>query len=352
MKNLIKFVFRLFLIFLGIIILSIYVWNRYIREKLPKELPINLSTIGVFVISLICIIYLINIVQLVLKLDSNNKFIKKFSELIFKPLTTLDDAIKNNHKIKPYYENLLVCIIKFSQKYISKQFANPYLKLYIIFEITPRIVLITAFVVDIFFFHELYYIYKVIYISIFILLGKYLKYSYKSAKENYLMYLEKITENILTNHTMDDEDPMYLNIRSVQEFVDIQTDAIIFDDKEYTYLPVIKDTYVEQFRIKKNLSFNAEQHQFTITDITELQKDFYHVMRIIIPLSVYLEEYHYAEKYSRTRYTKVVIFSLYLICWLYILIISLNLDITNYPTIMEILKIFKDISEPFSGLFL
>lgn len=65
------------------------------------------------------------------------------------------------------------------------------------------------------------------------------------------MYLEKITENILTNHTMDDEDPMYLNIRSVQEFVDIQTDAIIFDDKEYTYLPVIKDTYVEQFRIKK-----------------------------------------------------------------------------------------------------
>lgn len=169
MKKLLKVLNKVFLITLSLIILSIYVWNRYIREKLPKELPINLSTIGVFVISLICIIYLINIVQLVLKLDSNNKFIKKFSELIFKPLTTLDDAIKNNHKIKPYYENLLVRIIKFSQKYISKQFANPYLKLYIIFEIVPRIVLITAFVVDIYFFFMNY----IIFIKLFIFLSLY-----------------------------------------------------------------------------------------------------------------------------------------------------------------------------------
>lgn len=44
MKKLINFLQKVFLITLGMIILSIYVWNRYIREKLPKELPINLST--------------------------------------------------------------------------------------------------------------------------------------------------------------------------------------------------------------------------------------------------------------------------------------------------------------------
>lgn len=350
MKKLINFFNKAFLILLGMLLLSLFLWNRYIREKLPKELPISLSTLGVFVISCICIMYLIHIFQLITNFDSKNKFISTFSELIFKPLKTLDETIKNTYKIKPYYENLLIKNIKILQNCIIKRFTNPYLKLYVIFEIVPRILLLIALLLDIFLFHELYYIYKVIYISIIILIGKYLKYSYKYAKETYLRALEKIAENILTDHTSVDEDPMYLNIRSIQEFIDIQTDAIIFENKEYTYIPSIKNTYVEQYRKKKNLPLSAKQYQFTVNDITDLQKDFYRIMGIIIPLSVYIEEYRYAEKYSRTVYTKILIYSLYLVCWLYILISSHG--ITDYSTIIKFIQTFKDVSEPFSGLFL
>ena len=350
MKNLIKFVFRLFLIFLGIIILSLYLWNRYIRERLPREIPMNLSTLGIIVLIYISLIYAVLIILLITQYETKNDLLKNIVNIIYKPLKILDQTLKKNVIVKFYYTKIQKFILTVIHRFIVPKVVNPYLKIVITFEILPRVFIGSTLALDVFYFHELHYIYNVVYISIVILVAKYLKYSFAYAKEQYILFLEEITDGILTNHTYPEDDPLFLYERSVREFIDIQTDAIVLGESTYTYSPITSDKHSLAFRKRNNLPLTTKEYQLTLNELKLLHKDFYDVMEIAVPLSVYLEEYRYAENYSRLRYTKVVIFSLYLICWLYILIISL--DITNYPTIMEFLKIFKDISEPFSELFL
>ena len=288
--------------------------------------------------------------MLITQYETKNDLLKNIVNIIYKPLKILDQTLKKNVIVKFYYTKIQKFILTVIHRFIVPKVVNPYLKIVITFEILPRVFIGSTLALDVFYFHELHYIYNVVYISIVILVAKYLKYSFAYAKEQYILFLEEITDGILTNHTYPEDDPLFLYERSVREFIDIQTDAIVLGESTYTYSPITSDKHSLAFRKRNNLPLTTKEYQLTLNELKLLHKDFYDVMEIAVPLSVYLEEYRYAENYSRLRYTKVVIFSLYLICWLYILIISL--DITNYPTIMEFLKIFKDISEPFSELFL
>jgi hypothetical protein len=77
-----------------------------------------------------------------------------------------------------------------------------------------------------------------------------------------------------------------------------------------------------------------------------MRVDFYKIMKIVIPLSVHLEEYSVMPEYPKYRKRKSIIFILYLICWSYILIVS----IPTFSFEFSSLPLYLDNIEPFSGL--
>ncbi len=322
-KNILQLTYKYVLVFLGLLMLSLFFWNRYVRERLPKEIPLDLTIIGILILVYICLIYLINIIALFVETGPKSKLLNKIVNSIYKPLKVLDETIKTNKNIKPHYEQIFEKMLKFivNNKYI-KSGSNPYLKIFIIFEIVPRIVIASALSIDVFCFHQLNYIYKVAIISLVILIGKYIKYSLKYAKEQYILRLESIADHILTDHIEPGEDSLFLNTRPVRLFIELQTDASIFENKQYTFSPIVTDTYALAYRLKNKLPLTIEEYQFTFKDIDQLYKILYIIMGTIIPLSIFIEEYQFAENYSISKYTKILIFSLYLICWSYILGIS------------------------------
>jgi hypothetical protein len=68
---------------LGLIILVVFIWYRFIRERLPKDIPFNLSIEGLIILLEICIIYSYIIYTLTTEKKSTNAFITAIVSNIF-----------------------------------------------------------------------------------------------------------------------------------------------------------------------------------------------------------------------------------------------------------------------------
>jgi hypothetical protein len=153
MKQIYKNLLNYLLVILGVIILSIFIWLRFIRERLPRAIPFDLSILGLLILLVICIIYLFIIINLFFGLNSNSKQLTSIINTIYRPLYAVDENIKNNVKLKPYSEKYLVYIINILKKtntFYNQNKIIDYLHIYYIFQIFPRIVLIIALLVDTF----------------------------------------------------------------------------------------------------------------------------------------------------------------------------------------------------------
>jgi hypothetical protein len=92
------------------ITISWYIWARFIRERLPRDIPIELSEIGLYIIIYISCIYLYIVISLIWPRNPN-KLIVKLVEILFKPLTSLDTAIKSIKSIDKVHRKLLDYLI-------------------------------------------------------------------------------------------------------------------------------------------------------------------------------------------------------------------------------------------------
>jgi hypothetical protein len=339
MKTLIT---KYILILLGFILTISFIWFRFIKERLPREIPFDLSLIGFVLLVFACFTYTYMIITILFNYNPTSNSLSSIVQYIYKPLTTLDEAIKTNSIIKPYYEKFLVYIVTHTN-------GINYFKVYLVFDIIPRIILVSALLIDTFYYHCLFLLYKVIIVSLLLFLGRYIKYSFTYAKEQYILQLEPMVDYIMSNY-VDPEDELaasgnLLSNLSVRRFIDIQVDAIVYGSKEYTYRPFGWHTeYIDNFRKLHNLS---ESYTFTSKEFDLLRVDFKNIIKIVIPLSVHLEEYSVQVEYSKYRKRKSIIFTLYLVCWLFILIVSIpSLSLNTFNPIFDIVDTF----EPFSGL--
>lgn len=331
--------------------LSIFIWFRFIRERLPRTIPFDLSILGFFILLYICSIYLFIIITLLFDFAPKGKIIDSIINIIFKPLHTLDETLKNNLIIKKYYKKILIYFILWCK--ILNSFYNPnkesdYLHIYYIFQIYPRIILVIALLADTFWLHYLSLIYKVLIVSVLLLIYKYILYSLKYAKEQYILQLENMVERIITDDYSDpDEDPthLFLTLLEVRKFIDLQVNAIVFEDKAYSYKPYgigwVMGDYRNNFFNTHNMPSDAK---LTMQDYEQMTLEFYEITNILIPLSVHIEEFDLRSQFYPIKHIKIIIFSLYLICWVYILIVSFKIELLQ--TILNI----SDKFEPFSGL--
>jgi hypothetical protein len=67
-----KRLLRSILILLGLFMLLLFIWVRFIRVRLPRDIPFNLTELGLIILIYICLIYKYIVISLILELTSNN----------------------------------------------------------------------------------------------------------------------------------------------------------------------------------------------------------------------------------------------------------------------------------------
>lgn len=371
------------LLILAICMISWFFYTKFIPLRLPKEIPLFLTEIKFYISLYICFIYLYIIKSLILPKEPNF-YIKNLISYILYPLEFLDTTWKTCDRIQPYYLTIMSNLISYleSTSIIFKNF------LFISFQILPRLILLFILIIDVFCFNKLYYIYKFIFLGLFPLFYRYVKYSLKIYKNHLIIFASKNYEaisitNIIKLLFAQESNPDAIHDGkkvSFEDYIEIVYENMIhiknFDLVSYIEkynLPLTTEyTDIESNikyvgnGIKKNefaIEYAKRFFNKTITnyiqDLTEIEsmelaEEFNRhytkifILKDLIPLN--------DEIMNKTlyKYIRAFIYTSYFIIWLYLLVISYPY---NDPFILTQLVIawmtlYIDIIEPFSETLL
>ena len=341
----------------GLILFVSFIWFRFIRERMPKDIPFNLSLEGLIILIEICILYLYIVYTLSSEKKFSNAFLSNLINNIFKPLKALDQTIKNHPLINPYYKRLIIYLVFKIDPILNK--SQVY---YYTFAIFPRLVLVTALFIDTFYFHYLSLIYKVLLIGILLLVNRYIIYSLKYAKEHFIIQLEPLITPHRPRIAYDHQ--IYIDVyadgdkeRADDEYDDdigmcLELSVFVFyasrfyylyDEKlEYSvfYNPQYKEIYCKKHNVPIPNKFCSSLNDKLKENVRQKIDNIVQIATLIRYYDLYHE---YTPEITRM---KILIFSTYLLCWSYILIISLHtLSTDTFSFLFEIV----DNIEPFSG---
>ena len=342
---------------IGFLLFLTFVWLRFIRKRLPKDIPFTLSILGLLLLIYICCIYGYIVVSLIRKSSKENIIIKQIIEILYKPLVVFDQSWKNISYIQPHYYNMIRYIVTNFQ-YIFK-----YHYFYIVFAIFPRIILLLVLYVDIFYFHKLYYIYRILFLSIFLFLNRYIVYSLKMWKDNSIVLLKldisSLTvkyrrdvmsfpmEKAIADGTYDPNDPDWdledeippTFAISLKNYIEIETKSIINDNENLWY--IVNTTDKSDNLYYKDKIFNKEA-------FNKLLDKLKNTLKSVIQSNIIVEYYNISKNMQEFINIRILIFLCYLLCWLYILILSLP-SLNHIDLLLVLINGLKAIEEPFTG---
>ena len=348
---------KVLLALLGLILFSVYIWNRFLRTRNVKDLPLNLSIIGFFILLYIICIFIYIIISLLFPRNLN-PIIEKIIDILFIPFRELDKSIKNISIIKKYYEQVLLYIFPLLEYLIIKTDL-----FYIIFWILPRLILLFVLFIDIFVYYKFEMRYKFVLIGLLLLFNRCFKYSLKNTKIQMIYTFEPLIRGIYTEYypwvhpaeLEPDYDPEEDDNDDPQSHMEIPLDVFI---KHQTNCIVNKGITNSMFISHSTYFFDFFQRKYLGELMPDLRKmspdekenyrnkfgtyyealDFFYNKReefikpkveFILRISILLEHYKNTSNFDKKyKYLRIVIFTCYLICWLYVLIIS-------YPQISE-----------------
>jgi hypothetical protein len=241
--------------------------------------------------------------------------------------------------------------------------------------IIPRVILVLALIIDTFYFNKLNYIYNILLFGAIPLIHRYLKYSLKYAKELYIKELEDKYDSvmvydmyywnrllleyydhciILDDWEVNPEAIHHNTLKTVKEYMEIKYEALGSDIK-YVGLPISNNMKrlgtvgPVNLNEKEILTYAIERYK---KRYPELHEEFHEIMPKLIDLYAFLKYYSFATDDARIKWSKVIIFSGYFICWTYIVYKSYG-KVEEFPilegTLNDIYKIVEK-EEPFSGL--
>lgn len=333
------------LLLFGLIGTSWIIWSRYIRQRIIRDIPDDLLTEYRFWILLyICLIYIYSVKNL---WKSNTSPIIKeiatyFRDMIYKPLKTLDQFVKYNKIIEPYY-------YAFSLQSIGKilKLTSTSQKIIIFsLQIFPRIILVIFLLADTFYFNKLEIFYKVVLIGLLPFIFRYIKYSFKEISNHFIQKLENkyyfvyiFEENC--DYTYDNDNKTkaihHYKRATIKEYIEIKYENVVawLSNKvnfEYTGDPYLHSALQKQYCLQK---YNNEVAPMTKQDEQIVSKLFYELTDIIIELKLFYNKFELINEQIYFKITKTIIYLLYSICWSYILSISfyyypITLTMFNY----------------------
>jgi hypothetical protein len=376
------FIEKYFLIILGFILFSLYFWNRFLRSRTSKDLPFNLDVFKFFTIIYICLIFIYIVISLIFP-RKQNKMIESIVNLLFTPLKEFDNYLKALSSIKPYYEEFMKFIISKLDYFII----NTNVLFWIVW-IIPRFILLFALYLDVFIFHKFHYKNMVILFGLLLFFNRYIKYSMKKYKEDLIIFYSKHIRNLVVpyrfgihpseypeNYDPDDEDNDFIPptmFLPLEIFIKYQTESKVYNEEtiEIVFIlptkalktemraheigskdPIIQAYHIEYKNKYKNTNF---KENYEAECFISKQEDRYtnNAVEEIMQISLLLEYYSITSNQDKKiKLLKILIYINYLLCWLYVLIISiLTLDIIELTNI--IISTWANVVEPFSGIIL
>jgi hypothetical protein len=363
---------------IGLIIFGTYFWMRFLRIRTIKELPLNLSIEGFFILLYIVCIFTYIIISLIF-IKNSNTLIEKLLDIMFIPLNQLDKSFKNMPFIKRHYEKILIKILPLLEYMINKTDL-----FFILFWIIPRITLLLALGLDIFYFAKFEHRYKFVFIGLFLLFNRCFKYSLKNTKNQMYEDIKLFIDSISTKYYQyvhpselapdfdpEDEDEGLLWIDTSMElpldvFLEHRVEYLIYKGIDNKY-SVTHSTYCHEYfqmrylgfllpKRRADLSKEELKNYKTVFGNLDETREYLHTKRqeyidpkvhLLVRITVLLEYYNKTtNKTPKYKYLKIVIFTGYLICWLYVLIISYpNISMEEWNKLILYLEKYKDLLE-------
>jgi hypothetical protein len=275
--------------------------------------------------------------------------------MIFFPMEALDQFMKKNQFFVNFYKNMTITFIHPSIRLILSE--NLMIYIIIIFQIFPRFILVNVMIHDIFFVNKIELFYKIMFIGLLPLLLLYFKYSIKRIKENLIEILEENYEEVWMYKIPETKNPekfqefdeldnsdelatrfeyfdAHLNLRDYFEFKikSIVHSNFIFSsgkfihhaNEEFEEVVMCKQKIYEDFAIQKYGDNIIDL--LSDDDLHTLKNKFYHLFPYIFSLGVLHEELIMTQNNIWILRTKAFIFSLYFICWSYVLFVNYTYD--------------------------
>ena len=281
MKNLFnpKLFYKFFIILLGVIMFFGYFCIKFLRNRLPRDIPYNLSVWGFMVLLEICIIYFYIAVSFT---DSykKNEIAHAFIDWIYIPIDYFYTYVREQHYTSTFWDRYYYFIlryIKFFTKYIGK--------LYFIFRIFPRVILVSALLIDVIIYHKLFYVYKVLLIGILLFLARVFIYALRMHKKELIKDLDVVVDEITTEYIFgvyewdydneEDDAPSSMDV-SLEKYLELQTRSIVRDGKELFCIYTSKTKHRDML-----LKLSADKYH-KCKDLT------YNKIKDLVNLSVFL----------------------------------------------------------------
>jgi hypothetical protein len=325
------------LILLGCFIFALYFWNRFLRIRTSKYLPLELTILKFFSILSICFLFFYIVISLLFP-RKVNPIMEEIINWFFIPIAELDKWSKNLTFIKPYYQKILNKIIPLLTYLIIK--TNLF---YLIFWMLPRMILMTALFIDVFIFHQLHYKYVVLLFGLLLFFNRYLKYSLKNSKDEMIKELQPNIQSIVTEYwpyvhpselepDYDPDDPDNSDLPPTMSlpldiFIKFQTDSI--NQRNVTNSMLIHPTLPWMNNILKEynrppLEKNSSEDDFNFC-FQKTKEILMPQVENIVKISLIIEHYTItSNKNQKINNIKVLIYLNYLLCWLYVLIVSIE----------------------------
>jgi hypothetical protein len=317
---------------LGFIFFNIIIWNRFLRIRLPKELPLMLSTKYFFVLCCVSIILFVTLCVLILNYFEihlqKTKVTKTLSDIQKNSLYELDHTIKKTFEKKA--QIIIITIINYLKKHLRK-------KLYIYLCLSlPKIILPCLFIYEIFIIGYIYYFYILLVSLVLVMIYNYIYYSI------HYFYIEQI-ESI--------EKVLYINVIKREPRFRIENLGL-YGSHFYIQEKTLERLNIKQSSLEFHVELNPQYIRSYLHNATQGQQE--HFFNDFCSKSFRSCSQIYEVLYSYTILDKTLGFYLnlymlftYLIGWLYILF-SADYSQVN----VDIFCCIKDNIEPFSHTYI
>jgi hypothetical protein len=324
MKKLIK----LILFILCFIFLISLFWYRFIRERLPRDIPYKMSVFSFIIILLICTGLIFSIISIIVEHKPKQyNILIIIQKYFYKPSGFFINYIKDNEITASYFKRYLILFVDYVEKL-------NYNKVYLFMELIPRIIIVSTFFLDVIYYHHMYYFYKILLLGIIVLIVKNILFCFKHLADQTISIIEERAE-IYCFNIVNDKEPGVTLILSGEEFVNQQVYRIINGK------PLINSGVVSK------MSFvNAEKKRLNLPDtfrlnLIKLRDETRKVINMAIALLKIINLYEKEKEKEKYKYMSMIISTIYLICWVYILIVSFHkIDFVSFIEQIKVILLY------------
>lgn len=313
---------KILLAIMGFIMCLIYTYLKFIRERLPRDIPFSLSLIRFSIILFTCFVLMYAIyVKLEKKKSAKSNIYRIVLNVVTQPLETFDDYLKTQTRFHIYYKNSLKNFIEKSKN------SNIYFIIYNC-SLFAKVTLVIAFIIDVYFLHKLSIIYELLPLSFIILLINYLMYSLKKFETHLIEDMSPLIEKISVEYSDYLISYHREYIMDVDPENEVDREMYLTLDNFVQFQMLVESERPDNLREEYFFGIILNEKNYSTEIVNLLEKELYGKIKLAVTTALLSYEYEKItdSSFYYKEYTTInlLIIMNYLLTWLYILIVSLH----------------------------